>query len=95
MGDSSLRRSALNAAVRSLDAADFRPPVAEPWDRRGKRPAEENPPAHTEALAMVDAIQEPAIGLGWKHERLYAMGKPSSQNRGLVSYLNPGDHIGR
>jgi hypothetical protein len=44
---------------------------------------------------MVDAIQEPAIGLGWKHERLYAMGKPSSQNRGLVSYLNPGDHIGR
>jgi hypothetical protein len=44
---------------------------------------------------MVDAIQEPAIGLGWKHERLYAMGKPSSQNRGLVSYLNPGDRIGR
>ena len=43
---------------------------------------------------MVDAIQEQAIGLGWKQERLYATGKPLSPLRGLASYLNPGDRIG-
>jgi hypothetical protein len=84
----------LAEAVRALDARNYQPPSAEPWDRRGKPPAAENTPAHTEGLAMVDAIRERAIGFGWKHERLYAAGKPSSQNRGLVSYLNPGDRIG-
>jgi hypothetical protein len=86
--------AALQEAIRALDAMDYEPPVAEPWDRRGKPPAAENPPAHAEALAMVDAIQEQAIGLGWKNDRLYATGKPSSQDRGLVSYLNPADRIG-
>ena len=81
----------LQEAVRALDARDYRPPVAEPWDTPsvvGKAA-----PA-AEAVAMVDAIQEQAVGVGWKQERLYRTGKPSSQNRGLVSYLNPADRIG-
>ena len=84
----------LQEAVRALDARDYQPPMAEPWDRHEAPPAAGKLGAAAEALAMVDAIQEQAIGLGWKHERLYATGRPSSQNRGLVSYLNPGDRIG-
>ena len=86
--------AALNAAVRSLVAADYSPPAAEPWDRHEKPPAAENAPARAEAVAMVDAIQEQAVGVGWKQEQLYRTGKPSRQNRGLVSYLNPADRIG-
>jgi hypothetical protein len=82
---------ALDAAVRSLDSRDYQPPVAEPWDTP---PAVGKDAPDAEAVAMVDAIQEQALSLGWKHDRLYAAGKPSSQNRGLVSYLNPGDLIG-
>ncbi|MDR3737992.1 MAG: hypothetical protein P4L40_03140 [Terracidiphilus sp.] len=84
----------LHEAVRALHTRDYQPPVVEPWDSREAPPAAGKVAAVAEALAMVDAIRERAIGLGWKHERLYAAGKPSSQNRGLVSYLNPGDRIG-
>ena len=84
----------LGEAVRTLDARDYGPPVVEPWDRHETPTAAGKAVAHPEALAMVDAIQEQAISLGWKQERLYALGKPQSPLRGLASYLNPGDRIG-
>ena len=45
---------------------------------------------------MVDAICERALALGWKRERLYGTGRGRlfSQDRGLVSFLRPGDRIG-
>jgi hypothetical protein len=84
----------LQEAIRALDARDYQPPVAEPWDGHNAPPAAGKMSAATEAFAMVDTVRERAVGLGWKHERLYMTGKPSSQNRGLVSYLNPADRIG-
>jgi hypothetical protein len=90
----SLGEAALDAAVRSLDARNYLPPATEPWDRHEATPAAGIVAAHAKALAMVDAIREQAIGLGWKLERLYATGKPLSAKSGLVAYLNPGDRIG-
>jgi hypothetical protein len=84
----------LGEAVHTLDARDYRLPVVEPWDRLETPPAAGKAAAQPEALAMVDAIVEQAIGLGWKHERLYATGRPLSPLRGLASYLNPDDRIG-
>jgi hypothetical protein len=82
----------LAAAVRVLDARGYAAPVAEPWDRRKAQPASAT--AGPDAIAMVDAIRDAAITLGWKQERLYTAGKPLSPNSGLVAYLNPGDKIG-
>jgi hypothetical protein len=90
----SLGEATLDAAVRSLDAKDYLPPATEPWDRHAAPPAAGKAASHAEAIAMVDAIREQALGLGWKQERLYAAGKPLSPLRGLASYLNPGDSIG-
>jgi hypothetical protein len=80
--------------VRTLDARDYQPPIAEPWDRHETPPAVGKVGADAEACAVVDAIREQAISLGRTQEQLYATAKPLSQNRGLVSYLNPGDRIG-
>jgi hypothetical protein len=68
--------------------------MAEPWDRHEAPPAAGKIAVVTEALALVDAIHEQAISLGWTQEQLYTTAKPLSQNRGLVSYVNPGDRIG-
>lgn len=89
-----LGAAALQEAVRTLDARHYGPPVAEPWDRHKFSPASGNAATNVAAIAMVDAIREQALGLGWKEERLYATGKPLSPIRGLASYLNPGDRIG-
>jgi hypothetical protein len=86
--------AALEQAVRALDARDYLPPVAEQWGRHKAPAAAGNPTAHSEAIAMVDAIREQALGLGWSEERLYATGKPLSPLRGLASYLNSDDRIG-
>ncbi len=44
---------------------------------------------------MVDAICDQALSLGWKRERLYAIGNGQfDPQRGLVCLLNPGDRIG-
>jgi hypothetical protein len=86
--------AALAAAVRALDAQAYRAPVAEPWDRHSAPTAPGMAVVRPEALAMVDAIREQAISLGWKQERLYATGRPPSPLRGLVAYLHPGDRIG-
>jgi hypothetical protein len=87
----------LAEAVRSLDARDYQPPVAEP-DTPPSCPVKRNADADglPESIAMVDAISERALALGWKRERLYGTGRGRlfSQDRGLVSFLRPGDQIG-
>jgi len=85
-------------AVRSLDARDYQPPIAEP-DPPAQSHGRRNPGADggsVESIAMVDAICERALALGWKRERLYGTGRGRlfSQDRGLVSFLRPGDRIG-
>lgn len=85
---------ALGDAVRTLDARDYQPPVTEQWDRRPASPETSKSAVHASAVAVVDAIRDQAISLGWKHERLYAAGKALSPNRGLAAYMSPGDRIG-
>ncbi|MCL4853334.1 MAG: hypothetical protein KJZ78_18410 [Bryobacteraceae bacterium] len=88
---------ALLEAVRNLDARDYHPPVPEPDKPAAGQPGTRSAAsASDEATAMVDAIAEHALSLGWKRERLYAMGdgKLFSPNRGLVSLLKPGNRIG-
>jgi hypothetical protein len=88
--------SRLLDAIRDLDARDYAPPVAEP-DARSSAPQPANA-AWSEALAMVDAIRDRALSLGWTHESLYAqVGSHRAAlgvNRGLVCYLKPGEQIG-
>ncbi len=85
-------------AVRTTPADEYKPPVAED-DRprvplpRAARSAGEH--ISHEAVAMVDAICERALALGWSRERLYATGIGLfDPRRGLVCYLKPGDRIG-
>jgi hypothetical protein len=49
-----------------------------------------------EAIAMVDAISERALSLGWRHERLYCRGINGTfdPRRGLICSLKPGNRIG-
>jgi hypothetical protein len=83
--------------VRTMRAADYKPPVAEDDAPRVPAPRSRDsnhvPP---EAVAMVDAIGERALSLGWKHERLYGAGGRGlfDPRRGLVCFLRPGDRIG-
>ena len=87
-----LDKASLSAAVRASDVSIYRAPAIEQpiTPRATPAPATASP----EALAMVDAIREQALGLGWKEERLYAAGKPLCPQSGLAAYLNPGDRIG-
>jgi len=89
---------ALAEAVRSLNARDYQPPTAEhePPIRKNDVSAIGRHSVSAESKALVDAISERAIGLGWKPERLYAAGNGRlfSPDRGLVSFLKPGDRIG-
>lgn len=84
---------ALIDAVRNLDARDYAPPVPEPdTPRRTPRPAVI---AMGNALAMVDAIAEKAMALGWTRESLYRTSKSSlGFNCGLAHFLKPSDRIG-
>ncbi len=88
--------SRLLDAVRDLDSRDYAPPVAEP-DAPSRTP-QPPPPAFPDAIALVDQIRDRALALGWAHDSLYAAPCASrtaiSVNRGLVSYLKPGDTIG-
>ena len=84
-------------AVRTMRAADYKPPVAK--DDAPRVPAtrsRESSHVAPEAVAMVDAISERALSLGWKRERLYGAGGRGifDPRRGLVCYLKPGDRIG-
>jgi len=85
----------LSEAVRTLDARDYRPPAAEPdaTERRGGR-GDTVSSAMANAAALVDAIAEKALALGWKRERLYGTGPLFGPDRGLVCYLKPDDRTG-
>ena len=85
-------------AVRSLRAAEYRPPVAEddrPTCRcRGVRKSGGDH-ISPDAVALVDGIAESAVAIGWKRERLYGIGSGVfDPRRGLVCYLKAGDRIG-
>ena len=83
-------------AIRNLDARGYAPPVAES-DALSRAP-ETAHVTSAEALALVDAICERAVALGWTHESLYAQAGPHRAaigvNRGLVCFLMAGDRIG-
>lgn len=86
-------------AVRAIRAAEYHPPVAE--DDRPLIPAPATRRSvgdhlSSEAIAMVDAIAEHAVSLGWKRERLCGTGGNGAfdSRRGLVCFLKPCDRIG-
>jgi hypothetical protein len=88
----------LLAAVRALRAGEYKAPVAEDDGPlvalpRSARSAADHVSA--EVVAMVDAISERALSLGWKRERLYATGNGRfDPHRGLIRFLKPDDRIG-
>jgi hypothetical protein len=92
------RESALTEAVRALNARDYQPPTAEqePPIRAKDTTGVGRHGVSAESTALVDAISERAVALGWKPERLYGTGngRMFSPDRGLVSFLKPGDRIG-
>lgn len=85
-------------AVNNLNARDYQPPAADSDSTAGscgqRNTPDDGVPA--EEITMLDAICERALALGWKKERLYGTGNGRifSQNRGLASFLKPGDRIG-
>ena len=93
---------ALIAAVRSVGHREYHPPVAEPEPQyRAVVPAcpDRNTVAVSpESTALVNAIRDRALALGWTHESLYqtrgSLRFPLGSDYGLVCYLKPGDRIG-
>jgi hypothetical protein len=91
----------LVAAVRSLDAHEYVPPVVEPdLTRHRAAPAitDRNVvPVSPEAAALVDTIRDRALALGWTRESLYqtrgSLRFPLGNDYGLVCYLKPDDRI--
>jgi hypothetical protein len=92
----------LVAAVRKLNAGEYVPPVVEPDPpRHPVAPAitDRNVvPVSPETAALVDAIRDRALALGWSRESLYqTRGShrfPLGNDYGLVCYLKPDDRIG-
>lgn len=83
-------------AVRNLDGREYQPPAVEAeTPRHVYRNADG---IHSEALALVDAIRDHAISVGWMRESLYQTGGHTrfalSRERGLVCYLKAGDQLG-
>lgn len=83
-------------AVRSLDTRNYTPPVAEP--DKPARPARAADLIAAEAAAMVDAIRDRALALGWTKQSLYGTGGPtrtlSGRSCGLANLLKATDRIG-
>jgi hypothetical protein len=89
----------LVAAARAIRPGDYKPPVPEDEGLQAPAPRVRKTAADTisrEAIALVDAISEQALSLGWKRERLYGVGGNGifDPRRGLVCFLKPGDRIG-
>jgi hypothetical protein len=89
----------LLAAVRTLGVGDYRPPVPEDDGPRVAMPQGRKSGSDRtapEVTAMVDAIREQALALGWQYERLYAVGNHGifDPGRGLICFLKAGDRIG-
>lgn len=62
----------LREAVRGLDTRNYTPPGVE--QERPDRTARATENSTTEAVAMVDAIRDQALALGWTMESLYGTG---------------------
>jgi hypothetical protein len=92
----------LIAAVRGLNGGHYDPPVAETEPpQRAIVPASTDRnavPVSPESAALVDAIRDRALDLGWTHGGLYltrgSLRFPLGSDYGLVCYLKPGDRIG-
>ncbi len=88
----------LQQAVRSLRAAEYKPPIAEDDRPQMTMPlVRKSGGDHIspDAVALVDGIAESALAIGWKRERLYGIGSGVfDPRRGLVCYLKAGDRIG-
>ncbi len=87
---------ALREAVRHLDTRSYAPPVTEPDQPIHPVRVAENSAA--EAVAMVDAIRDRALALGWTQESLYgtrgSMRALFGKARGLANLLKATDRIG-
>jgi hypothetical protein len=90
-GEDSLRQ-----AIRNLDARIYAPPVAE--DDRPVRAMRSAETFAAEAVAMVDAIRDQALALGWTMESLYGTGNSTralfGKACGLAGLLKPAHRIG-
>jgi hypothetical protein len=90
-GEDSLRE-----AVRNLDTRTYAPPAAEP--DQPVRPARSTETFAAETAAMVDAIRDQAISLGWAEEGLYGTSgetrTPFGKTCGLANLLKTTDRIG-
>ena len=92
----------LREAVRGLDLDSYRPPLPEQWEPVKvpavlvQRSTEADRLAR--ARALIEAIRDQALALGWTHERLY--GRPASDQPGqrgdlVTALLRPGTRIGQ
>jgi hypothetical protein len=91
----------LIAAVRGVSHGEYHPPTPEPEQQRAIVPecSDRNTVlVSPESAALVDAIRDRALALGWTHESLYqtrgSMRFPLGSDYGLICYLKPGDRIG-
>jgi hypothetical protein len=86
----------LREAVRNLDTRGYAPPVAE--RDQPVRPARGAENVAAEIVAMVDAIRDQALSLGWTQESLYGTGGAMralfGKACGLASLLKAADRIG-
>jgi len=94
-------------AIDNLDAREYQPPVAEPWQPHRPWPSVSsgNDGGHVfahhvseRATALVHDIRDRALALGWTHEALYqSHGRlrfPFGQDYGLVCFIGVEDRIG-
>lgn len=95
--------SALVDAFRTINAESYRPPL--PEEHEPPKPAapsipRSNPEAErlARARALVDAIRDRALALGWTTESLYFSDgyerRPFAARYGLVCYIHDRDRIG-
>jgi hypothetical protein len=86
----------LREAVRNLDARNYTPPVAEPDKPVRPAPAAEH--IAFDPVAMVDAIRDQALSLGWTEQSLYGTGGTTralfGKACGLANLLKATDQIG-
>jgi hypothetical protein len=86
----------LREAVRNLDTRGYAPPVAEPHE--SARPVRGAGASLTETVAMVDAIRDRALSLGWTEQSLYGTGGTTralfGKACGLANLLKTTDQIG-
>lgn len=86
-------------ALRTLCTAEYKPPAAEDDAPRVSVPGPRRSAGDRispEAIALVGAVADRAVSLGWKRERLYGTGGKGGFDPqcGLVCFLKPGDRIG-